>query len=148
MREIVCSGSLFYANNSKRFLFLHRAKGKHDNLWGLVGGTNEDFESPWTALKREILEEIGDVSITKAIPLETFVSNDNHFLFHTYLCLVNEEFIPTLNDEHNGYAWVSFQKWPRPLHHGLKNTLNNKINLAKLETVIKLLHMIEETNGK
>lgn len=147
MKEIVCSGALIYAKATNRFLFLHRTRGKNGNLWGLVGGTNEKTESPWDGLQREILEEIGKIDIIKKIPLETFVSNDNHFLFHTYLCIVCEEFLPQLNEEHDGYAWVAFKYWPKPLHPGLRNTLNTKINQAKLETVIKLLKLLE-TNGK
>ena len=139
MKEIICSGALFYSLNTNKFLFLHRAKGKQKELWGLVGGTNEDNESPYNALLREISEEIGTVDIKKSIPLELFVSNDSHFSFHTYLCFIENEFIPTLNDEHDGYAWVSFGKWPKPLHSGLRNTLQKSINQIKLETVIKLI---------
>ena len=142
MEKIICSGALFYTLDTHRFLFLHRTKGKQNNLWGLVGGTNEDAETPWESLKREISEEIGAVKIKKTIPLETFVSNDDKFQFHTYLCLVDSEFIPILNDEHDGYAWVSFTKWPKPLHHGLRNTLQNKTNQLKLETVFKLIELI------
>jgi 8-oxo-dGTP pyrophosphatase MutT (NUDIX family) len=142
MKKIVCSGALFFAISTNRFLFLHRCRSKHSNTWGLVGGVNEEKETPWTALEREISEEISSTPIKKAIPLETFVSVDNQFVFHTYFCLVDNEFIPILNDEHDGYAWVSYQKWPRPLHQGLKNTLNNRINQAKLETVQKLLFLI------
>ena len=70
MNEIVCSGALFYALDTSRFLFLHRAQGKHKNMWGLVGGTNEGVETPWEGLKREIQEEIGDLpTIKKTIPL-------------------------------------------------------------------------------
>ena len=142
--SIVCSGALFYSLNTNRFLFLHRTQGKQKNLWGLVGGTNEGCETPWEGLRREITEEIGSMpNILKTIPLETFVSNDSKFSFHTYLCLLNEEFIPTLNNEHDGYAWVSFNKWPKPLHHGLRNTLTSKINLAKLETVFKMLDLLD-----
>lgn len=141
--EIICSGALFYSLQTKRFLFLHRANGKRNRLWGLVGGTNEHGETAWEGLKREIKEEIGTVpNIKKTIPLETFVSNDQQFLFHTYLCVVEEEFIPVLNLEHDGYAWVSFSNWPKPLHHGLRNTLTNKTNLAKLDAVFKLIHLI------
>jgi hypothetical protein len=93
-------------------------------------------------LKREISEEIGTVEIKKTIPLETFVSNDDKFQFHTYLCLIENEFIPILNDEHDGYAWVTFTKWPKPLHHGLRNTLQNKTNQLKLETVFKLIELL------
>ena len=91
---------------------------------------------------REIKEEIGETSIIKTIPLETFISNDSKFKFHTYLCVIENEFIPTLNIEHNGYAWVAFNKWPKPLHQGLRNTLSNKVNLTKLETVFKLIDLV------
>ena len=142
MKKIICSGALFYAISTSRFLFLHRARSKHSNTWGLVGGVNEEEETPWTALEREIQEEISSTEIKKTIPLETFVSNDNHFIFHTYLCIVEEEFIPILNDEHDGYAWTSYKKWPQPLHQGLKNTLRNRINQAKLDTVLRLIDFI------
>lgn len=142
MNKIICSGALFYNLQTKRFLLLHRTKGKTSNLWGLVGGTNEECETPWEGLRREIEEEIGSVNIKKTIPLETFISNDEHFYFHTYLCLVDKEFIPILNNEHDGYCWVSFGRWPKPLHHGLSNTLKNKTNQNKLETVIRLVDMI------
>jgi len=142
MDKIICSGALFYALDTKRFLFLHRTGSKQKELWGLVGGGNEEGETPWEGLKREISEEIGDVEIKKTLPLETFVSNDAQFLFHTYLCVVKEEFMPVLNDEHDGYAWVSFSKWPKPLHYGLQNTLNKKTNLNKLETVFQLIDQL------
>lgn len=140
--KIVCSGALFYAQSTKRILLLYRAHGRSKDVWGLVGGTNEKSETPWEGLRREIIEEIGDVEIKKTIPLETFMSNDEKFLFHTYLCVVNEEFIPKLNNEHNGYAWCEFRSWPKPLHNGLKNTLTNKVNQSKLETVFKVVDLI------
>ena len=147
MEKIICSGALFYTLNTDRFLFLHRAKGKRSDLWGLVGGTNEGSETPWEGLRREISEEIGfEPEIKKTIPLETFVSNDNHFSFHTYLCVIDQEFVPQLNDEHNGYAWVSFNCWPKPLHQGLRNTLTSKTNIAKLETVFKMIDILIKEN--
>jgi 8-oxo-dGTP pyrophosphatase MutT (NUDIX family) len=138
MNDIICSGALFYALNTKRFLFIHRTRGRHKCRWGLVGGTNEGVETPWQGLQREIQEEIGDVNIHKAIPLESFVSKDSRFFFHTYLTLVKEEFLPLLNDEHDGYAWVSYNMWPRPLHSGLHNTLKNSEIRKKLDTVIAI----------
>jgi len=143
MKNIICSGALFYTLKTNRFLLLHRTKSKHNNVWGLVGGTNEDSETPWNGLLREIQEELGFLpEIKKSVPLETFISNDAKFLFHTYLCVVENEFIPILNNEHDGYAWVSFGKWPKPLHQGLANTLNNKVNQKKFDTIFKLIHLI------
>ena len=145
MSKIICSGALFYTLDTQRFLFLHRSQSRQANVWGLVGGTNESEEIPYQALLREIKEEVGKTpEIIKSIPLETFVSNDEKFNFHTYLCVIKEEFIPTLNGEHNGYAWVSFGNWPKPLHQGLRNTLQSKSNLTKLQTVFELVSLMEK----
>lgn len=144
MSDIVCSGALFYSLNTKRFLFLHRTGPKSNISWGLVGGTNENTETPWEGLKREIYEEIGSIDFKKVVPLESFVSNDNRFSFHTYLIVVNEEFIPQLNKEHDGYAWVSIGQWPKPLHHGLRNTLQNKTIQGKLSTITEVLKVMED----
>ena len=60
--------------------------------------------------------------------------------------MVENEFIPTLNHEHDGYAWVTTGQWPKPLHHGLRNTLQNKTIQSKLRTIIEVLKVIDE-NG-
>ena len=139
-KNIVCSGALFYARNTKRFLFLERTKTKTAGQWGLVGGMAEGDETPWKALEREIGEEVGKTPpIKKVIPLEMFTSNDSKFFFHTYLAIIENEFIPTLNDEHSGYAWTNVNCWPKPLHVGLRNTLQNKAIKEKLQTVLDLL---------
>lgn len=102
----------------------------------------EEGETAWQGLQREIEEEINlKEKILKTVPLETFISNDEKFHFHTYLCVVKEEFIPQLNGEHDGYAWASLNQWPKPLHTGLANTLRSRVSRAKLETV---LHLIED----
>lgn len=140
--SIQCSGAFIYSLDTNRFLFLHRSSGKKSDLWGLVGGTNENNETPWEGLQREIYEEIGCIDIKKTIPLEVFTSHDCFFSYYTYFCIVKNEFIPKLNNEHDGYAWVSYKKWPNPLHQGVYNTLHNKINRAKIETVLKLVDLI------
>jgi len=139
-KNIVCSGALFYARNTKRFLFLERTKTKTAGQWGLVGGMAEGNETPWKALQREISEEVGKTPpIKKVIPLEMFTSNDSKFFFHTYLAIVDNEFIPTLNSEHSGYAWTNVNCWPKPLHVGLRNTLQNKTIKDKLQTILDLI---------
>lgn len=141
--KIVCSGALFYAKSTRRILLLQKAHGKHIGTWGLVGGTNLQNENPWQGLQREIQEEIGSIpAIIKTIPLETFVSNDNVFNFHTYLCVIESEFIPTLSDEHIAYSWANIDYAPKPLHQGLRNSFNNKIIRTKLQTVFEIVGLI------
>jgi 8-oxo-dGTP pyrophosphatase MutT (NUDIX family) len=141
--QIVCSGALFYAKSTRRFLLLQKAEGKHSGTWGLVGGTNIEGESAWQGLQREIVEEIGIMPvILKTIPLETFVSNDTVFNFHTYLCVIDSEFVPILSDEHAGWAWVTIDRAPKPLHQGLRNSFSSKTIRTKLQTVFDLVDLI------
>lgn len=138
--QVVCSGGLFLAKDTRRFLFLLRTQGKTAGTWGLVGGKQEPTDAtPYEALKRETEEEIGNVvGNKKIVPLELFTSNDQNFQYNTYVVIVDHEFIPTLNEEHSGYAWCSFDKWPKPLHQGVKNSFNNKAVRAKLELLLDL----------
>ena len=141
--SIVCSGALFYAKTTRRFLLLQKDTGKHEGTWGLVGGTNISGETPWQGLQREITEEIGSLpNIFKTIPLETFVSNDRVFNFHTYLCVVENEFVPVLSDEHCAWAWATIDRAPKPLHQGLRNSFSSKIIRTKLKTVFDLVDLI------
>lgn len=139
--SVICSGGLFLTKDTKRFLFLLRSKGKTENTWGIVGGKKEPQDQTLhDTLMREIEEELGFLpNIHKTIPLELFISGDQKFQYNTYVLIVNEEFIPKLNNEHHGYAWCSYNSWPKPLHQGLKNSFNNKIIKAKLELLLDLI---------
>lgn len=140
VNEIVCSGGIFLSEKTKRFLFLLRTQGRTAGTWGLVGGKKEPQDSTLIdALNREIEEEIKIFpNIKKIIPLELFVSSDQNFQYNTYVLIVEDEFIPTLNCEHAGYAWVNYGQWPQPLHKALKASFANKIIKAKLELLIDL----------
>ena len=141
--KIVCSGALFYAKSTKRFLLLQKAHGKHLGTWGLVGGTNLQNENPWQGLQREIVEEIGAIpKILKTIPIETFVSNDTVFNFHTFLCVIEDEFVPVLSSEHVGWAWVTIDYAPKPLHQGLRNSFSSRTIRTKLKTIFDLIELI------
>ena len=138
--NIICSGALFYAINTKRFLLLQRTDFKTRGMWGLVGGRARYTESAFEGLKREIVEEVGKTStFKKIIPLEMFTSNDQKFYFNTFVIAIENEFIPTLNKEHSGYCWCNFECWPKNLHAGLRNTLNNKAIKGKLQTILDLI---------
>jgi len=52
---------------------------------------------------------------------------------------IESEFIPKLNAEHSGYCWTAFECWPKNLHMGLRNTLNNKSIKGKLQTILDLI---------
>ena len=118
-----------------------RTQKKSINTWGLVGGKKEPQDvTVIDCLHREIQEEIGKTpAIRKIIPLELYTSSDQTFQFNTYVLIVDREFIPSLNDEHSGYAWCSYNSWPKPLHQGVKNSILNRTARAKLDILLELL---------
>lgn len=138
--SIICSGGLFLSKETKRFLFLQRTSKKTNGTWGLVGGKKENSDSTLIdALKREILEEIGQTNIEKIVPLELYTNSDFSFQYNTYVLITPTEFLPSLNTEHSGYSWCNYECWPKPLHKGVRNSLSNKINKIKLNLILDLL---------
>ena len=127
---------------SGRKLFIARRSPNKSlaGLWEFPGGKVEAGELPIAALKREIIEEIGDVTaVRKIIPLEHFTSDNEKFEYHTYLIPIAEEFIPQLNHEHRGYAWTSIEDHPKPLHPGVWRTFNFASVLDKIKTLENIL---------
>lgn len=118
-------GVWFYAAKTGRYLYLLRNESRHQDTWGLPGGKVEKDETLREALHRECREELGFVpNYSHLAPIEKFTAADQRFVYHTFFATVGEEFIPKLNKEHHGYAWVTSGHWPKPLHPGLWNTIN------------------------
>lgn len=130
------AGVFFYAAQTKRFLYLLRTDQKNPGNWGMPGGKINDDETLLEGIERECIEEIGFFpKEAKLIPIQKFVNRD--FTYHTFFCELKEEFVPKLNSEHCGYAWVEENQYPKPLHPGLFSTVNIDIVQEKLKTLMK-----------
>lgn len=126
------AGIFFYSNTTQRFLYLLRTDNKNPGNWGIPGGKIEKDETLLEGVERECLEEIGFFpQEPKLVPIQKFTNNT--FVYHTFFCEVPYEFIPTLNYEHCGYAWVGDNQYPKPLHPGLFSTVNFDVVRSKLE---------------
>ena len=122
-------------------LFLQRsAAGDHPGEWCYPGGKIEGDESPEQAAKRECREEIGTmpkgelelhtrrispgISAPSIAVSETAATAEPAVLpfpvpgvdFTTFVVKVKEEFEPTLDNEHTGYAWAPISNPPQPMH--------------------------------
>lgn len=129
-------GVWFYSCSTNRYLYLLRNDPKHPNTWGLPGGKIEGNETLLGGMERECIEELGSFpSYKKLLPLEKFTSADQAFEYNTWVCVVDSEFQPQLNDEHIGYAWIDAGIWPKPLHPGLWSTVNIEEVQQKLSAV-------------
>jgi 8-oxo-dGTP pyrophosphatase MutT (NUDIX family) len=129
-------GVWFYSVDTHRYLYLLRSDPKHPETWGLPGGKIEAGETMIDAMQRECTEELGSMpNYIRLVPLEKFTSADGIFAYHTFFCSVASEFIPVLNSEHIGYAWLNAGTWPKPMHPGLWSTVNFDAVRNKIKTV-------------
>lgn len=129
-------GVWFYSTSTDRYLYLLRNDPRHPSTWGLPGGKVDNGETLIKAIERECYEEMGAMpAYDKLIPLEKFTSADGKFVYHTFFCTIANEFIPTLNDEHTGWAWISAGNWPKPLHPGLWSTINFDVVQEKVNSL-------------
>jgi 8-oxo-dGTP pyrophosphatase MutT (NUDIX family) len=129
-------GVWFYAVDTHRYLYLMRDDPKHPNTWGLPGGKIDPGETLIDAINRECTEELGTMpSYIKLLPLEKFTTIDGGFAYHTFFCSVVTEFVPQLNHEHTGWAWIASGTWPKPMHPGLWSTVNFDAVRNKIQTI-------------
>ena len=127
------AGVFFYSKSTQRYLYLLRTDIKNPT-WSIPGGGVDPDETLFEGIARECDEEMAfDIAELKLIPIQKFVNNN--FVYHTFFCEVEEEFIPKLNDEHVGYAWVKEGQYPKPLHPGLFSTVNIDIVIEKLNSL-------------
>ena len=140
-------GALILSIETSRLLFQLRSTNKRgQQFWGFFGGSLEGNELPIIGLEREILEEIGFLPNYKKIyPIHRMINNNDSFEYFTYLMSIDSEFIPNLNGESSGYAWVDYENSPSPLHPGAKVVLYSPQIIGKIKTIITSLEHIEFT---
>lgn len=142
--KIKAAGALFLARSTKKYLFLLRDDDTHSNTWGLVGGRVEKDEQVVDCLHREIQEEIGAIdNIIKIVPLDLYTSQDEKFEYHTFACIVEEEFIPKLNHEHKGYCWTTLDGIPKPIHPALYNSMQLSELQEKLNSLDNIIDQLD-----
>lgn len=143
-KMIKAAGALFLSRSTQRYLFLLRDDDTYSNTWGLVGGRVENNEQMIDCLHREIKEEIGNVdNIIKIIPLDLYTSQDEKFEYHTYACVVENEFIPMLNYEHKGFCWTTLDGIPKPIHPALYNSIQLSELRDKLKSVNEIICQLD-----
>ena len=131
-------GTLIISTKTSRVLLTLRATHKtHAQQWSLFGGMVEEGEQPKEALLRELTEEMNFIpDIEKIYPFDVYQSKDKHFKYFTFVSIVEDEFIPELNDENCGYCWVNLGDWPRPMHQGAKISFCNQKAEDRLRMIL------------
>ena len=82
-----------------------RGYGEFEGLWEFPGGKIEPGESPETALKREIEEELGiDIAIAEQLCTIDYDYPSFHLTMHCYLCSIASGEIELR--EHKSACWL------------------------------------------
>ena len=137
---IKAAGACIVAKDTKRILLQQRSKDvSYPRNWGLFWRKVKEKENVSQGLFRELKEEINLDAISdivKVHPLDQYHSRDKTFSYYTFVVIVEQEFIPQLNEETGGYAWVHYDYFPKPLHPGTRRTLFSKSKLKLVKNII------------
>lgn len=127
------AGAFFYCRSSRSILWAKRAnKGmKEPGTWTVVfGGKCEDGEDPRETALREIAEELRFNKRFYMYPLPSYTFEDpkEDFKYFTFHIVVDHEFDPVLNWEHNKFMWLPLGKTPNEkIHFGTKALIKANI---------------------
>lgn len=112
--------------HGNRALFLKRSDKARDHAgeWCCPGGSLEAGETAEQAARRELQEETGITGLIQG----DFNRIDEGNGFATFRQTVDDEPIPTLNDEHTDAVWAPLDNPPLPLHPGVAATLKKLLS--------------------
>lgn len=132
---IKCIGCLIYDSHKEMFLLQQRSKRTtHPLKLGLWGGKMDFAESFSDALKRELSEELGkNPEYEKLYPLDTYLGEDNHFIYYSFLMIVHDlDDIKVNPNETFDYIWMPYHYIERlNLHNGFRKTFTEKKDYIK-----------------
>lgn len=127
MAKAKSAGIIFFAGN--RVLFTKRdSLAPEGGTWDFPGGGMEPDETPKEAARRETREEVG---FDYDGPLLKVKKMSNGYV--AFAALLDEPFVPVLNDEHTDYVWATFDDLPEPLHPTTRKELREIEDMPLIE---------------
>lgn len=132
------AGVLVMAKRTRHFLLGKRGyNGESPGLWAPFGGMVEPGETPDQAAARELEEEAG-FTVSRGVmhPLYSTMPSTVGFVFHTFLAVVPDEPVVSINSESSGYGWFDLftadgtLKPPSDSHLGFYELLQDEGALA------------------
>ena len=133
------AGAVLYSTVEKKFLFgLRSDQVMEPGTLGVFGGRIEEGDSVRETIENEIMEETGYFyPPSRVIPLKVY--EDGDFRYHNHIAIVDQEFIPMENWEHDRLLWMSLGEVmaldPSERHFGLNELLSDPESLKRLQMV-------------
>jgi 8-oxo-dGTP pyrophosphatase MutT (NUDIX family) len=133
------AGAIIYSTVEQKFLFGLRSDGVMEpGTVGVFGGRIEEGDSVRETVENEIMEETGYFyPPSKLIPLVVY--RDNNFEYFNHIAIIDQDFEPELNWEHDGLMWMSLDQvmamQPDERHYGLNVVLSDPESLKRLQMV-------------
>ncbi len=117
----------------KRILLAHRSDSDY---WNLPGGKMEKGETPWSALEREVKEEVGvTVSVEKMVGVYSYPRDDQDMIIMTLHCVITEG-QPVTTPESDNIAYFDKDTLPSNLSQRQRERIEDAF-LSKTETLYR-----------
>lgn len=127
------AGCLVVARSTGRLLMpLRSEEVLQPGTYGVWGGAVDPGLTPEEAALRELRQESGLDYAGDLVPLLVYAPEGSSFRYHNFLVVVDEEFEPELNEEHDSAVWASLDDLPGPLHFGVEALLRDEASRARV----------------
>ena len=129
---VEASGVLFVTPQRTMLLLQRSDRVLQPGTWGIPGGAVPEIDgtlamTPLDSALKEVEEEIGFVPHFEPIGNVVMRDPDSDFRYTTFVALVDEQFKPKLNWEHDDWGWFTIDEafHALSLHPGLESFLES-----------------------
>jgi 8-oxo-dGTP pyrophosphatase MutT (NUDIX family) len=134
------AGCLAVARSTGRVLIGFRSEYVMEPFtWGTFGGAMDEDLTPEQMARKELRQEAGYTGAVEMVPLYVYEAPEGTFAYHNFAAVVDEEFEPIVNWEHEEARWFDIEELldnpPDELHYGLENLLADMKSVELLRSL-------------
>lgn len=129
------AGCIAVARSTGRVLIGYRSEDVMEPFtWGTFGGAMDEGMLPEQMARKELRQETGYTGKAEMVPLYVYRAPEGTFAYHNFAAVVDEEFEPIVNWEHEEACWFDLDDLPEDLHYGLQSLLDHDESVAFLRS--------------
>lgn len=133
------SGAIIMAQDTGRLLLGRRSpKVSETGTWAGFGGVIPRWSDARRNAVDALFKDTGFDGPVDLVPLNTYRHDESGkgFSYKNFVAIINSEFMPRMDKQHDDFRWFDMTDWPMPMHFGLEAIMADESSFDTLKTLV------------